>query len=249
MNKKIMMAALLTVACAPASAVDWRDLLKQAQPLVQQQAADASIASLTSEETVAGLKEALSTGTRHAVKLLSRDGGYLNDAAVRIPMPSSLRTVEQGVRAMGQGAIIDRFIKSMNSAAERAAPEAAEVFGDAIARMSVRDAMGILNGPQDAATQYFRRSSEGRLMEVMRPIVTRATGEAQVTAAYKGLIKQAGFLASMLGQESLDLDAYVTRKSLDGLFLKLAEQERLIRENPAARSSDLLKRVFGAVRR
>ena len=248
MNKKLLIVSALAVVSAPASA-GWQDWLKQLEPVVQQQAANTSVASLTSEETVAGLKEALRAGTRHAVQLLGREGGFLNDAAVRIPMPDTLKAVEQGLRAIKQDAIADRFITSMNRAAERAAPEAAAIFGDAIANLTVEDAMGILNGPQDAATQYFRRVSEGRLSEVMNPVIQRATSEAQVTAAYKGLIKQAGFLASMLGERNLDLDAYVTRKSLDGLFLKLAEEERRIRENPAARTTDVLKKVFGAVKR
>ena len=246
MNRRLIFAAALAVATASApAAAGWQDWLKQLEPVVKQQAADTSIASLTSEETVAGLKEALRAGTRHAVQRLGRDGGFLNDAAVRIPMPDSLRAVEKGLRAIKQDAVADRFITSMNRAAERAAPEAAAIFGDAIANMTVEDAMGILNGPQDAATQYFRRVSQGRLGEVMKPIIARATGEAQVTAAYKGLMSQAGFLSSLIDPESLDLDAYVTRKSLDGLFLKVAEEEKRIRENPAARTTDLLKRVFG----
>ncbi|GAB6043340.1 DUF4197 domain-containing protein [Endothiovibrio diazotrophicus] len=246
MYKRLAIAAAVAVACAPAVA-GWQDVLKKLEPVVQPQAADVSVASLTSEESVAGLKEALSAGTRYAVEQLGRDGGFLDDAAVRIAMPEPLRMVDKGLRKIHQGAVADRFIETMNRAAEQAVPEAAAIFGDAIAHLTVEDAAGILNGADDAATRYFRRTSGEKLREVMAPVVARATDQAQLTAAYKGLVKQAGPLASMLGEEQLDLDAYVTGRSLDGLFLKLAEEEKRIRENPAARTSELLQKVFGAV--
>jgi hypothetical protein len=146
--------------------------------------------------------------------------------------------------------MVDEFITTLNRAAEQAVPEAATILGDAIRQMSVDDARSILSGPDDAATQYFRRSSEARLSEKFLPIVQQATDQAGVTSAYKSLMKQAGggLLGGFLGSSSLDLDNYVTDQALEGLFQYIAIQEREIRENPAARSTELLQQVFGSGR-
>jgi len=134
----------------------------------------------------------------------------------------------------------------MNHAAEQAVPLAANVFAGAITNMTIADAKSILTGPEDAATQYFRKSSETQLHEKFLPIVQDATEKTGVTMAYKNLIKQAGPMAAFLGADAGDLDGYVTQKSLDGLFKMIASEEKQIRQNPVARSTDLLKKVFGA---
>jgi hypothetical protein len=142
---------------------------------------------------------------------------------------------------------VDDFIASMNRGAEKAAPEAAAVLGDAIRQMTVADAKAILTGTNNAATQYFRRTSETNLYDKFLPIVKKATDEVGVTSSYKRLVDKAGFAAPLLNAEAANLDGYVTRKALDGLFLKIGEEEKRIRENPAARTTDLLQKVFGAV--
>ena len=202
-------------------------------------------ASLSQQEMTGGLKEALSVGVERAIKLLGKDGGFLNDKSVKIPLPGMLQKVESGLRVMGQGELADEFIATMNHAAERAVPEAASIFGDSIKQMSLQDAKGILQGPDDAATQYFRKNSGEKLAQAISPIVKQATEKAGVTSAYKNMVGQADMLGGLVGGSSLDLDKYVTDKTLDGLFLKLAEEEKRIRENPLARSTDLLKKVFG----
>lgn len=202
--------------------------------------------SLSNDEMVAGLKEALGNGTQYAVNMLGKEGGFLDNARVRIPMPDSLEMVEKSLRMLRQDQLADEFVTSMNHAAERAVPEAASVFRDAITSMSLEDARGILAGPDDAATQYFREHTGAALTERMRPIVAAATAQAGVTASYKNMVAQAGGLGSLLSKDSTDIDGYVTRKTLDGLFLMLAEEERRIRENPLARTSTLLKKVFGS---
>lgn len=204
---------------------------------------------LSNDEMVSGLKEALQKGTQFAVDKLGQDGGFLNNAKVRIPMPESLSWVEKTLRTLHQDKLADEFVESMNHAAEQAVPEAAAIFGDAIGAMTLDDARNILSGPDDAATQYFRTHTEAALTEKMRPIVRQATEKAGVTASYKSMMSRAGALTSLLSSDTTDLDGYVTGKTLDGLFLMVAEEEKRIRENPLARSTDLLKKVFGSITR
>lgn len=235
---------LLPFGAAHAGWLD--DLLKRAtqmQPTVPNGAASV----LTDDEVVRGLKEALAKGTQQAVGQLGKEGGYLNNLNVKIPMPENLKTVEKTARALGQDKLADEFVATLNHAAERAVPEAAAIFSDAIAQMSLEDARGILKGPDDAATQYFRKTSSARLAERFRPIVEAATDKTGVTASYKRLARQAGPVASLLGADAGDLDGYVTQKALDGLFVMIAAEEKRIRENPVARTSDLLKKVFGSL--
>ncbi len=197
-------------------------------------------------EIIAGLKEALQVGTQRAVQLLSKDGGYLNDLQVRIPVPESLRGVERTLRDLGQGKAVDGFITTLNRAAERAVPEAVDIFVDVISSMTLEDARNILNGPDDAATRFFRQRSEVRLSDRLRPVIERATAQVGVTSSYKDMLRRAGPLASLVDKEAQDIDGYVTARALDGLFHKLAAEEKLIRDNPAARTTELLRKVFGS---
>lgn len=206
-----------------------------------------SAATLSADEMTRGLKEALAQGTEKAIKNLGASNGFLGNLDVKIPMPQKLQEVEKGLRMMKQDKYADEFIATMNHAAEAAVPEAAPIIGDAIREMSVANAKSILNGPDDAATQYFRKVSEKRLKEKMLPIVTQATEKAGVTAAYKNLTTKAGFMASFLQKEGLDVDQYVTDKAFDGVFKMIAVEEKEIRRNPMTRSTDLLKKVFGSV--
>jgi hypothetical protein len=233
----------------------WMDIAEDAMKKISQPASSGSggslIAGLSQDEMVRGLKEALAVGFKKAISLLGKNGGYLDDANVKIPMPGVLAHVETALGMAGQGAVADRFIETMNRAAEQAVPVTADIFSQAIRDMSLKDAANILNGPEDAATQYFRKISGEQLIRSIQPIVANATENVGLTAAYKMLTgtlpKQSGFLSAMVDQETLDLDGYVTRKAMDGLFLKLAKEEKQIRQNPMARGSDLLKKVFGAV--
>ena len=208
--------------------------------------------ALTQDQMVGGLKEALGKGAQQAVASLGKQDGFLKDAGVKIPMPASLQKVEKTLRTLHQDKLADEFVTTMNRAAEQAVPEGAAVLGEAVKQMSIADAKAILTGTNNAATQYFRRTSETNLHARFLPIVKAATEKAGVTGAYKRMTDKAGgglggFGGSLLGKEAPDLDGYVTRKTLDGLFLKIAEQEKLIRENPVARTTDLLQKVFGAV--
>ena len=188
----------------------------------------------------------MANGVELAINTLGQSGGFLGNNLVEIGMPDSLNVIASTARTLGQGQYVDSFKTTMNQAAEKAVPEAAEILGDAIRQMSVDDAMKILNGPDDAATQYFRKVSETSLSERFKPIVKQATEQVGVTAAYKNLTGQSSpLLGGVMDGSSLDLDQYVTNKSLDGLFKYIAMEEKNIRSNPAARTTDLLNKVFG----
>lgn len=198
---------------------------------------------LAEGEIVEGLKEALEIGTSKAVALVSKNNGYLNNPKIKIPLPENVQKAESFLRNIGFGSKIDNFELSMNRAAERAAPRAKSIFWDAIKKMTFGDARQILEGQDDAATIYFREKTSSQLQDEFKPIVNQAMSEVGVTQAYKSVdrkVRKMPFTKSL----SFDLDQYVTDKALDGLFLMLAEEEKKIRQDPAARVTDLLKKVF-----
>lgn len=221
--------------------------------------AAASVAVLGEDQLIAGLKEALGAGVEQAVRNLGREGGFLTNLAVKIPMPENLQKAERLLRAAGQDQLADNFVASMNRAAEKAVPEAAAVFRDALGKMTIADARTILSGTPDAATRFFERTTRASLQARFLPLVQEATTAVGVTANYKAMTARMGSLDSLGGglfgglrrrvvdDESLDLDGYVTGKALDGLFTMVAEEEKRIRENPVARTTDLLQKVFGTV--
>ena len=205
--------------------------------------------SLSDLDISRGLREALTKGVRNAVDDLGRRNGFLDNARVRIPLPKELQRTEKALRAVGQGRRVDEFIESMNHAAEEAVPVALDIFVDSIMQMTFDDARQILfSREDDAATQFFRRTSEDRLREEFRPIVERFTEQVGVTQKYKQMIGRYGFLGRVVGQDASDIDGYVTEKALDGLFLLVADEERRIRRDPVGRTSAILRAVFGALK-
>jgi RNA binding exosome subunit len=202
---------------------------------------------LSESKIVQGLKEALEVGTGKAVKMVSKTDGYYQNPSIKIPLPDAVKKVEKVLRTVGYGSKVDAFELSMNRAAEQAAPEAKALFWDTIKQMSIADARKILDGRDNEATLYFREKTEDRLSQAFKPIVNTAMSEVGVTRSYQELdakVRSIPFTESL----SFDLDKYVTDGALDGLFLMLAEEERKIRQNPAARVTDLLKEVFGSQR-
>ena len=196
------------------------------------------------DPTVSGLKEARSIGTENDVKNVSKIDGYLANEAIMIMMPEKIRKVADVLKKVGYEKQVDDFVTSMNRAAEKAAPAAAPHFSDAIKSMTFDDAKGILSGGDTAATDYFRSKTSDKLYEEFKPIVSSSMNETGVTKSYKTMMGKYTSLPFMK-EESLDLDHYVTEKSLDGLFLMIAQEEEKIRTDPAARVTDLLKKVFG----
>jgi len=191
-----------------------------------------------------GLKEALHIGTANAVHFTGKTDGYFLNQAIKILMPEKLKTFEKGLRAVGYGPQVDEFVLSMNRAAERAAPFAKQIFWDAIKEMTFEDVRKILSGHETAATDYFKAKTTDRLTVVFKPPVSNAMNEVGVTRQYKELVGRYESIP-FVRKESFDLDSYVVTKALDGLFYMVGEEEKKIRKNPAARTTDLLKEVFG----
>jgi hypothetical protein len=218
-------------------------------PALPQSAQPVALSDLSSDQVSGGIKEALGNGLQAAVAQLGKPGGFLSNPAVKIPMPDKLQTVDKTLRAIGQGAMADQFVATMNQAAEQAVPAAASVFADSLKTMTVADATKVLTGPDDAATQYFRTATEADLTQKFLPIVKEATAKSGATASYKQIMDKAKAASPFFSAPSLDLDSYVTSKAMDGLFKMVAAQEKQIRQNPVARTTDLLKSVFGAVKK
>ena len=192
----------------------------------------------------AALKEALQVGTENAVKLTGRRDGYFRNEAIKIVLPEQLRTLDRSLRAVGLGAQVDELVLGMNRAAERAAPQAKQIFWDAIGAMTIDDARTILNGPDTAATDYFKSKTSDRLGAAFRPIVESSMREVGVTRQYTELYRRAQAIP-FVNIEVYDLDRYVVTRALDGLFHVVGEEERKIRTNPAARVTESLREVFG----
>lgn len=250
--RKAFAATVIASLCFNAGAASF-DKLKSL--LTTKDSPASSLTGLSQEQLVGGLKEALGKGVEHAVASLGRDGGFLTNLNVKIPMPEKLKTVEKTLRTLGQEKLADDFVGSMNHAAEKAVPVAASVFGDAIKQMTIEDAKAILSGSNDAATQFFRRTTQTNLYAKFHPIVQTATDQVGVTAQYKqmmGKLSSAESLGGLFGGRlsskfsAGDIDGYVTDKALDGLFKVVADEEKNIRANPVARTTDLLQKVFGS---
>jgi hypothetical protein len=208
------------------------------------QALAQSLASLSNQDAVAGLKDALVQSAGKAVGQLGAADGFLGNAKVKIPLPDSIKRVESGLRMLGMGRQADELVVSMNRAAEMAVKEATPVLVDSVKKMSVQDAKGILTGGDDAATQYFRRTTSDQLTQRFLPIVKKMTAKVKLAEQYNNLAGQAASLG-LVKQEDANIDNYVTRKALDGLFLVIAEQERAIRKDPVGAATGMAQKVFG----
>jgi hypothetical protein len=206
----------------------------------------ARLEDLTSSEAVAGLKAALEKGSQAAIAALGRPDGFLGNSQVKIPLPESLQRAERLLRRVGMGRYADELVVGMNRAAEAAVPEARALLVDSVRKMTVQDAKGILSGGDTAATDYFRRTTHDKLHARFLPIVEKATAKVQLAQTYD---QYAGAAASLglLKKEDADLDAYVTAKALDGLYLMIAEEEKKIRKDPVATGTAILRKVFGAL--
>jgi len=197
-----------------------------------------------SQDVTAGLKEALALGTGNAVQMLSKSNGYFGDAAVKILMPEKMQKAAEVLKKAGYQKEVDDFILSMNRAAEQAAPKARPIFEDAVKKMSFDDAQKILKGGNTAATDYFKAKTSSQLTDAFKPVVSDSMNQVGATRSYKALTDRYNSMMPFGKMDSFDLDSYVTGKSLDGMFLKVGQEEAKIRTNPAARTTDLLKKVF-----
>lgn len=257
MKKQLIQLSILAVLTAMTSPTfsGWQDMIKDVDKTLKSVTGSDSSAiassSLSNGEITKGLKEALGVGVKTAINMLGTQDGFLNDKSVKILLPDSMQKVEKLLRSTGQEKQLDEFITSMNRAAEKAVPQVTDVFVNAISKMSLADAQGLLSSGDTAATDYFKTHTSAELSKLIAPYVNDAMNKTQVTKYYKSITSQVkkydslGLMSSYLGSTS-DIDKYVTDKTMEGLFTKIAVEEKSIRNNPAARSTDILKSVFGS---
>lgn len=207
----------------------------------------AQLERITNKEAVAGLKSALEKGTQEAIASLGRTDGFLGNARVKIPLPESLQRVENMMRRLGMGKYADELIVSMNRAAEAAVPEARKLLVESVQKMSVQDAKGILTGGQTSATDYFKRTTRAQLHDRFLPIVSKSTAKVGVAQKYNQYAEK-GVAAGLVKKDDANLDEYVTHKALDGLYFMVAEEEKRIRKDPVGAGTDIIKKVFGALK-
>jgi len=200
----------------------------------------------TSDEDtfIAGLKEALDIGTRKAVASVSKENGYFGNMKIKIPVPEKLEDAEKLLRKVGMDDHVDEFVLSMNRAAEKAAPQAVDIFVGAIREMTVVDAYGIVKGDETAATSYCRDKTSDDLYGLFRPVVTDSMAQVGVVRSYKRMMKKYNSIPFVKKIE-VDVEDYVTDEALEGLFFMVGEEEKKIRKDPAARVTTLLREVFG----
>lgn len=245
---KILFVAFITIGTAHAG---WFDSLfgkaeEAKQKVVEvKQIAEQHVVDLSNTDIATGLKQALDKGVDHAVSTLGKQDGFLKNAAVAIPMPDNLKKVDKALRKIGQDRYADQFVTTLNRAAEAATPLTADILKAGVSNMTFADAKEILNGPDDAATRYLQRLGGPQISDKIRPIVSNATSEAGVTRNYKKMLSKLEFMGSYVQAGDYDIDRYVTEKTVDGLFKQIAVQEKLIRQDPAARTTEILQDVFG----
>ncbi len=251
----LTLIASLLACSAQAAALDLGGLLDQAtQYRAAPQAASApaakpaaDLSSVSKQDQVTSLKQALTQGAETAVKNLAKENGYLGNPKVRIPLPDSLQKADGLLRQFGMGRYADDLIASMNHAAETAVPEAKALLVGAVKKMTIADAKTILTGPDDAATQYFRKTTESALAGRFKPIVAKSMQKVQLAQTYDNFAGK-GAQFGLVDERDAKLDDYITRKALDGLFLMMAEQEKAIRANPLEATGNLAKKVFSVLR-
>lgn len=250
MRKLVLMIALATLGCQ-ANALDLKDLdLKSITEKMTKSTASSSssaVDALSNDEMVSGLKEALGQGVDVAVSNLGTMDGFFGNNEVKIPLPDSLKKVEKGMKLIGMGKQSDDLILKMNRAAEAAVPEAKSLLVNSIKQMSLTDAKTILTGPEDAATQYFKKTTSAQMRDKFLPIVTNATEKVQLAQTYNKYA-ELGSQFGVVDKNDANIERYVTNKALDGLYLMIAKEEAAIRKDPIGQASSLLKKVFGAVK-
>ena len=238
--------ALIVIACVANMSLThrayagWGDFLDQVKSkLVTNQEQ-----KLTSAEIIEGLKDALRVGTQKSIDILGKPDGFFRDQSVKILMPDQLQKAEKLLRRLGQDKLADNFIETMNRAAEKSVHTTLDIFVKGIKQMTINDVMKIYNGREDEATRFFQSTQGPDIQRAIFPIVKDATEKVGVTSAYKEFTNKIRKLHLPIDADMPDLDNYVTQRTMEGIFLKLAKEEALIRKDPAARTTEILKKVF-----
>jgi len=193
---------------------------------------------------IAGFKQALSIGTEKAVQMVSRPDGYFGNQAIKIQLPDTMQKVADILGKLGMQKQVDDFTLSMNRAAEKAAPQAASIFGAAIKNMGIQDAQKIYSGGDTAATEFFKEKTSEQVFSSFKPVISASMQEVGTTALFNDIMSKYNAMP-FVPKKSIDIDDYVTTQAMDGLFTMVGEEEKSIRTNPAARTTDLLKSIFG----
>ena len=223
-----------------------RRLLSCVAALAISSPAAAGLDDITDAEALRGVRQALTDGSLAAVARLGVENGYFGNPTVKIPLPPSLQRVERGLRTFGMRREADELVLAMNRAAEAAVPEAKQLLTDAVRKMSVQDAKGILSGGDTAATNYFRRATRTQLTQRFLPIVKRATDRVGLAQQYNSLAEQ-GAALGLVKEDEASIERYVTQKALDGLYFMIGEQEKAFRRDPVGATSSIVRKVFGAL--
>jgi Protein of unknown function (DUF4197) len=248
--RRFLPMALLAMFVTQANALKLSDLTDVMKPTGGASTANTSSAggvdSLSNTEASSGLKEALTQGVGKAVATLGAADGFFGNKEVKIPLPSSLQKIQKGMKLVGMGKQSDELVLKMNRAAEAAVPEAKTLLVGSIKQMTLADAKAILTGPQDAATQYFKKTTSAQMAEKFLPIVTKATENVKLADSYNKYAAM-GSKFGVVKKEDANINQYVTQKALDGVYLMVAKEEAAIRKDPLGQASSLLKKVFGAI--
>ena len=244
MKRTFLIVGLVTLTSVAFSQSKSSSILGGVKDVLNKAKGKTGSTSLTNDEIVAGLKEALSQGANNGSSKVSAVDGFFRDAAIKILMPEQVQKIEKKMRALGFGKMVDNAILSMNRAAEDASKSAAPIFIDAIKKMSITDALNILRGSDTAATGYLRKTTSNPLTEAFRPIIEASLKKTDATKYWKDVFS----VYNKFSNEPVnaDLNAYVTDKALYGIFFYVGEEEKKIRQDPAARATDILKKVFGS---
>jgi uncharacterized protein DUF4197 len=242
MNKKIAII-ILSVCVSATQAQSLKDKLKAAET----QVTGTNKTGLSNDDIIAGLKEALNTGTNNSTASASKVDGYLKNPAIYIPFPPEAEKMKAELIKLGYKAKVDEFETSVNRAAEQAAASAASIFLGAVKNMTVTDGLSILQGSDTAATHYLRQNTSASLTTQYHPIVKDALAKVNATAYWASLVKIYNEIP-FVKKQNPDLEGFVTGKALDGLFYLVGQEEAKIRKNPAAQVTDLLKKVFGGAK-
>jgi hypothetical protein len=205
------------------------------------------LADISNHDAAQGIRGALSQGASSAIGKLGVPGGFLNNPKVKIPLPPALDEIAKGMRMIGRGKDADELVTAMNTAAEHAVPESKELLSSAVKTMSLEDAKKILTGGDDSVTQFFRAKTSAPLALKFLPIVKQATDRVGLAQKYDQLAGE-GEKMGLLKGDSANIEQYVTDKTLDGLYTMIGEEEKAIRQNPAAAASAIVSKVFGALR-
>lgn len=265
LSKKLILLAPLLLCAA-----NWQDAVNTAVSATStQKTATTSSTTSSQSNATSGVKEALSLGAKQAISLLGTEGGFLNNSAVKIPLPASMKPVATAAEKLGGKSYVDDFIKTMNTAASKSIPKTASILSDTISNMSVEDANAIVKGSNTAATDYFKTKAGAKLLSAIMPIIKESINESQVMSSYQSLKSFTGGSNptsgisnnAMMGQASSiakgfgmgdavpsgdeNIEDYIGRKTLDGLFYMIGEKEKALRSNPMASGSSIIQQVFG----